>query len=63
MGAKNFGMTLRVETKGKQTFWRDIPGFCGDILELLEKKKKCVCVCSIFGPYLGPGAPARESER
>ena len=40
MGAKKFGMSS--ETKGNQTFWRDMPGFCFRILgapEKFEKKK------------------------
>ena len=48
VGAKEFGMCL--ETKGKETFWRDI-------LELPEKFEKKVCVqflatnCNFRGPY------------
>ena len=47
VGAKKFDMSL--ETQGINLFWRDIPGFRGDIPEAPEKfeKKK---LCSIFGP-------------
>ena len=42
VGAKNFGMSL--ETRETKLFWRDIPGFCSDILR--EQKS----LSSIFGP-------------
>ena len=38
VGAKKFGMSL--ETQGIKLFWRDIPGFCRDILEAPEKFEK-----------------------
>ena len=38
VGAKKFGMSL--ETQGIKPFWRDIPGFCRDIPEALEKFEK-----------------------
>ena len=38
VGAKKFGMSL--ETQGIKHFWRDIPGFCRDILEAPEKFEK-----------------------
>ena len=47
VGAKRFGMSL--EAQGKRTFWRDIPGFCRDILGASEKFEKKVCV-----QYLAP---------
>ena len=40
VGAKKFGMSF--ETQGNQTTWRDILGFCRDVLgapEKFEKKK------------------------
>ena len=38
MGGKKFGMTI--ETKGKRSFGRDIPGFWRDVPELPEKFEK-----------------------
>ena len=38
VGAKKFGMSL--ETQGIKLLWRDIPGFCRDILEAPEKFEK-----------------------
>ena len=37
-GAKKFGMSF--ETQGNQMFWRDIPGFCGEIPGAPEKFEK-----------------------
>ena len=52
VGAKKFGMSF--ETQGNQTFWRDILGFCRDILGVPEKfEKKSLCsmlvpICHFF---------------
>ena len=45
VGAEKFGMSL--ETRETNIFWRDIPGFCRDILVAPEKFEK-KGLCSIF---------------
>ena len=47
VGAKKFGVSL--ETKGNQTFWWDIPGFCW-ISRRCPKSLRKESLCSIFGP-------------
>ena len=43
-----------LETRESKLLWRDIPGFCRDILEVLKKFEERKVACSIFVPYFGP---------
>ena len=49
-GAKKFGISL--EARETNLFWRDIPGFCWEILGLPEKVENKRSLGSIFGPYV-----------
>ena len=52
VAAKKFGKSL--ETHGKQTFWRDLPGFGWDIRGCPKSLRKKVCV-QFFGDFLRGG--------
>ena len=54
VGAKKFGMPL--ETKGKQTFSQDIPGFCRDIPGSPEKFEKKYFVFNFSAPSVASHA-------
>ena len=49
VGAEKFGVSL--EARQTKLFWRGIPGFCRDILEVPEKFETKKKLCSIFIPY------------
>ena len=50
-GATKFGMFLET----KESFWRDVPGFCRDIPELPKSSKK-----KLFAFNFGPEGPERH---